>query len=822
MSRSEKHEHPTAHTAWQGNFIRCLFLVLGISVLTRDSAQAQVRSGTISGSVVDSISDEALPGATIQVEGKFIGTVANEAGDFSIYIADFPVTLIVRFIGFQSGFQSFRSAPADPVRFALSPAQLDLPEIVISGENPAINIMRRVIEEKQRWRESFETYRVNAYNRFRMENDTGIVSIWESSTLAFWDKDRGIREISLAQKQTANTEIDELLPAAMFMKNLYDDDIEVAGHTIMGVTHKDALSYYEFSLSGTRAIDEQLVYDIDVKPRSKLGSGFVGSVAVLDSVYALLSAELEPGASFLFPPPIKRLTVRYRQQFSQFGSDVWLPVDLRSSIALDISFGALLSFPTFYIQQFTRLSDFELNVALPDSLYESDNIVAADSTLISTVEIAKLEDLAIPLTVDELAAYETIDSTMTLEKAFKPKGLFARFVEMTSDSSERDERRTRNQGGGIRSGSFIAEHVDMRFAPAAWYNQVEGGHLGGSLALEFKNRIRLTGRAGYQTARKGWTYGGDLRFGRRTWIGFGFLDHVPPRYGSDIQGRFLNSLSVLSSQPDYFDYLHERTGYVSIGTRIPGWRAASAQVTFSDSRHDNEVRNISGGLVGTMDTVIPNGEIDEGTLQSIIFRFAYRGDSVPYGIGGQYTARLDVERSVGGTIVEDEHYTRISGAVVWRIPTFYRRRLLPNTLDFKVTAGTFAGHLPRQRWGTVDGSAILTTFGGLRTRRDRPYEGESYVSFMAEHSFRTILFERLGLQQLVRYGWNLILTGAVARTWISDARVGEYSGLEENPQTLHSELGVSLSGLFGLVRIDYTRRMDAPGYSIGIAVARMF
>ncbi|GMQ82156.1 MAG: DUF5686 and carboxypeptidase-like regulatory domain-containing protein [Rhodothermia bacterium] len=822
MSRSVHQRFLNSQSIWPKTFLLCGTLSLGLLTLTGEAAQAQVRSGTISGSVVSEATNQALPGATIQIEGQYVGTIANEDGDFSIYIADFPVTLIVRFIGYRSSIRTFRSAPSDPVRFALSPSRLDLPEIVISGENPAVNIMRRVIEEKQRWRESFETYRVNAYNRFRMENDTGIVSIWESSTLAFWDKERGIREISLAQKQTANTEIDELLPAALFMNNLYDDDVEVAGHTIMGVTNKDALSYYDFSLSGTRAIDEHLVYDIDVKPRSKLGSGFIGSVAVLDSVFALLSVELEPGASFLFPPPIKNLTVRYRQQFSRFGSDVWLPVDLRSTVALDISFGGLLSFPTFYIRQFTRLSDFELNVALPDSLYESHDIVVADSMLISKLEIAKLEDLAIPLTANEVTAYETIDSTMTLEKSFRPRGLLARFVNVSAGSSERDDGRARSRGGGIQSRSLIAEHVDMRLEPATWYNQVEGLHVGGSLALEIESRIRLTGRAGYQTARKGWTYGGDLRIGRRTWIGVGFLDHVPRRYGSDIQGRFLNSLSVLSSRPDYFDYLHERTGYVSIGTRIPWWRAASAQVTFSDSRHDNEIRNISRGLIGSPDVFIPNSEIDAGTLQSIFLRLSYQEDSVPFGIGGQYTARIDVERSVGGTIVEDGYYTRIGGVVVWRIPTFYRRRLLPNTLDFKLTAGTFSGHLPRQRWGTIDGSAILTTFGGLRTRRERPYEGESYVAFMAEHSFRTILFERLGLQRLVRYGWNLILTGAVARTWISDQRIGEYSDLAENPQTVHSELGVSLSGLFGLVRIDYTRRMDASGYSIGIAVARMF
>ena len=736
----------------------------------------------------------------------------------------------MRFIGYESRVQTFPALPGQPVRFTLSPSLLELPELVVTGENPAINIMRRVIAEKQRWRATFETYKVKAYNRFRLENDTGIVSIWESSTIAFWDKERGIREISLAQKRTANTDIEDLLPAALFMKNLYDDDIEVAGHTIMGVTHKNALDHYTFTLPGTRVIDGKIVYDIDVRPSSKLGSGFTGSVAVLDETYALLSVDLEPGEAFLFPLPIKSLTVRYRQQYSQFGSDVWLPVDLRSSLTLDISFQGLLSFPTFHIEQFTRLSDFELNIPVPDSLYESNEIVAADSTMIAMIEPAKLEDVAIPLTEEELIAYETIDSTMTIARAFKPRGLLARFVNTTDDSSDRRERR-RRRGRSAReadsdaadTGSSIGDYVELSFSEDMWYNQVEGFHLGGGVSLGFDYNITLSGRAGYQTARKGWTYGADVRVGRRRWIEVGYLDHVPRRYRSAVRGRLLNSLSVLFSEPDYYDYFHEERLYVSVGTRIPGLNAATAQITLSDSRHRSEVRNISGAVFGTPSLIIPNAPIDEGSLQSVFLRLRYTGgDSVPYGIGGEYSVQFDVEQSLGGSIVEAGHFIQFSGALAWRIPTFYNRRFLPNTLDFKIVAGTYSGHLPRQRFGIVDGSAILATFGGLRTRKERPYEGESYAAFLAEHSFRTILFERLGLRKLVRYGWNIILTGAVAKTWVSDGRAADLSPAVEITENVHTELGISLSGLFGLVRIDYARRMDASGYTVGITVARIF
>lgn len=512
----------------------------------------------VQGTVLDAATGESLPGATVQIEGTFTGTVANAVGRFSLGVSAFPVSIVTRFIGYESDRRQLQTASSDLIDIHLVPVAIPLPEITVSGEDPAIGIMRRVIEEKARWRNSFDTYKVDAYNRFRLENDSGIVSIWESGTVAFWDRERGTREISVWQRQTDNMDIDELLPAALFVQNLYDDDIDVAGHRFMGVTHPDALSYYDFHLSGTRARDNQLVYDIEVQPKSKLGSGFVGTIAVLDSAYAMLDVDLAPGDAFFFPPPIKGLSVAYRQQFSRFGSDVWLPVDFQLSIRLDISFMGLIAIPTIRIEQISRLSDFELNVQLPDSLYDLDEFIVADSMALATMDIAELEIVPVPLTPREEVAYETIDSTMTLRKAYRPTGLLARFAEVSVGSSDGDDS---GGSGGMGFGSSLS--LDLE--PLLWYNRVEGLHAGLKASRRLAEDFRLTGQVGYETARKGWTYGTSARIGRRTWFEGGFVDHVAQRYESDFLNRFWNSLNVLATQPDYFDYMHERKWYMAGG-----------------------------------------------------------------------------------------------------------------------------------------------------------------------------------------------------------------------------------------------------------------
>ena len=105
----------------------------------------------------------------------------------------------------------------------------------------------------------------------------------------------------------------------------------------------------------------------------------------------------------------------------------------------------------------------------------------------------------------------------------------------------------------------------------------------------------------------------------------------------------------------------------------------------------------------------------------------------------------------------------------WVFSTFYKRRLLPNTLDVGVKAGTFSGDLPYQKTGIVDGAlGLISPYGILRAARGHPYEGEQYIALHAEHNFRTIPFELIGLQPLVERDIGLILFGGAVRTWGPD------------------------------------------------------
>ncbi len=675
----------------------CLLgLVLPLAFVSEAGAQSVIR-----GTIVDAETGEALPAATIQVEGTYRGTITNvdglyELGLDALGLDALPVTLIIRYIGYETERRVLSASSSDLQNFQLRPVVYEAEEVVITGEDPAIRIMREVIERKKVWRAALETYDAIAYNRFAISNDTGIVSIIETVTEAFWDKERGIREVLKARRETSNMEI-EALPAALFVTNLYDDDIEISGHNLMGVTHPDALSEYRFILEGTRRLNDQTVFDISVRPKRRTKSAFVGRVSVLDSAYAMIDVELTPGESFVFPPPLERFDVTYRQQFSNFGGDYWLPVDFRAELELKLSFGFLLSFPSIGIAQVSRFTDYHVNSTTPDSLFEDDDILVVDSASVASDLLLATEGVAVPLSESERIAYVEIDSTLAMSKAFAPSGLLAQFVKV--DTEDNEDRRRRKASSSSRK---LLTNTSV--VPELWYNRVDQFHGGAEVRLDFLRRLTLSGGAGYNIAPDSvdrWTYRvrGKLEVGsaRRAFVEGGYQFGSVTRYDSQLYSRLLNGAAVVLGGADYYDY-YQREGFdVAVGY---GFRWSEATLTFGYRQEDHSSLAKTVAEVPLGDRVLrPNPEIQPGRLKALVGTVSIGDRENTFGAVGRNRLLVQVEQGGG-----DFGYTRFAVVGDLRLPTFFRRRLIPNTLDIHMVAGTRSGELPLQRFGTVEGS----------------------------------------------------------------------------------------------------------------------
>lgn len=801
-------------------FCRVLGVLLGLTFIVSLSAQGQQ---VVHGTVIDAETEAPLPAANVQIEGTYRGTITNRDGVYELRVDEVPATLIVRFIGYETARRTVTAETQGDVEIALQPTTYRMDEIVVTDENPAERIMRQVIERKQQWREALDTYRAEAYNRFTIANDTGIVSILETLTEAYWDDEEGLREVTKGRRQTSNMNVPDALPAALFVANLYDDNVDVAGHELIGVTHPDALRHYDFTLDGTRRRDDQVVYDIRVEPASRLKSGFVGSVAVLDSAYALLEVALRPAQAVRFPPPIQAFEVRYEQQFSNFGGDFWLPVDFRSELVMELRISRLLQFPPFHVQQVSRFGDYDVNVALPDSLFEEDEVITVDSLAIQSDSLIQRPGAGVPLSLSEQTAYDTIDSTMTMQQAFEPAGLLARFISMSgsSDSDGASVSATTGDGGG----TDLSADVD----PVLWYNRVDALH-GGLEGSVDVGRLQLRGQGGYSTGPGGeeaWSYGGGMGvlFGpeRQGVVSVSYAAENVPRVPSERYGRLVNSAYTLLGGEDYFDYYRREGVTARVGYRFD-LLETSVQLEYHDAEHTSLDRSTSYDVVGA-DPLRLNPPIRDGRMRSVAATLRFGDAFNPLQVFGQRRAEVTIEHSSDG-LSSDYDFTIYRLSADWRVETFFQRRFLPNVLDVRVMAGTATGDVPLQRLALVDASmGAYSPFGVLKTLRGQPYQGDEHAGLFWEHNFRTVPFEAAGLDGLAERSWNLIIFGGHARTW---ADLPEGSPTQDIafpiliPDQWHHEVGVSLSGIIGLLRIDLAKRLDAPGLTVGVGAARVF
>ena len=166
-------------------------------------------------------------------------------------------------------------------------------------------------------------------------------------------------------------------------------------------------------------------------------------------------------------------------------------------------------------------------------------------------------------------------------------------------------------------------------------------------------------------------------------------------------------------------------------------------------------------------------------------------------------------------------FTKLSLSANWNLETFFKRRVFSNTFDIQGSAGLLIGDEIPQKLGVVDGALSgFTPFGVLKTRRNRPYVGSRYWTVAAEHNFRSIPFELLGLRVLSDRGWGVILFGGAGYAETDGSTVMNYA--TPGTDNIHTEAGISLNSIFGILRVDFAKRLDAPGNYFGISVPRYF
>jgi hypothetical protein len=98
------------------------------------------------------------------------------------------------------------------------------------------------------------------------------------------------------------------------------------------------------------------------------------------------------------------------------------------------------------------------------------------------------------------------------------------------------------------------------------------------------------------------------------------------------------------------------------------------------------------------------------------------------------------------------------------------------------------------------------------------FSGDSYAILSLEHNFRSVPFLWMNIPFLYKNSVEFIVHCTVAKAW--NAAVS--STASHTTDGIYSEAGFGISRIFGLLRVDYTRRLALPaGSAITFGIAML-
>ena len=313
--------------------MKILVLITGLSFF---SINIFSQTFSISGKIKDKETGSVLVYANVRVLNSSMGTASNLEGEYEIKLSAGKYKLITSYIGFKTDTISVElKSDIKNINFNLLPTNIRLPEVVIlPGENPALEIIRKAIERKKERDKKILSFEFEAYtkgvvktpNEIKAGSNSIDVSIGDNDTLkiggiieneskGYFKKPDNYKEIITARKQTANfPSTINVLTGGRVMQNFYNDEISFLGSYLPGPLADNSLSYYYFYIEETSAIDDKPVYKIHMSPDDESDPGFRGSIYILDKTFDLIKVDLSlnkaanPGGIFD--------TVNVFQQFS--------------------------------------------------------------------------------------------------------------------------------------------------------------------------------------------------------------------------------------------------------------------------------------------------------------------------------------------------------------------------------------------------------------------------------------------------------------------------------------------------------------------------
>ena len=381
-----------------------LFLLLGCCI----SVSAQ----NIQGVVTDSLTNEPIPYLSVFYEGKGVGSITDNDGNYKVETRKGWNKLTFSAVGYVTKVVNIIPGVTKNLNVRMRPDDIMLDEVVVKPKrekysrknNPSVELMKKVIAHKKNNKLSEnDYYQYNKYQKITMSlNDVtpemlekGMykkmpflkdqielceetnkfilpISVDETASQKIYRKHPKSEKTII--KGMSSTGVNELFATGDMLStvlkdvftdvNIYDNDIRLLQYPFISpISSSDAISFYKFYIMDTTFVDKDKCFHLTFVPNNSQDFGFTGHLYVLaDSSYTVKKCTMnlpkKSGVNFVDNMDII-------QEFEQLPNGEW--VLKTDDMIVEMTLMKIMQ--GFQIRRTTRYSDYAFD-ELPQQLFK--------------------------------------------------------------------------------------------------------------------------------------------------------------------------------------------------------------------------------------------------------------------------------------------------------------------------------------------------------------------------------------------------------------------------------------------------------------------
>lgn len=396
----------------------------------------------VQGKVTDAASGDPIPFANVVFKGTSIGATTDFDGNFLIKTQNPTDSVVASYIGYKSRSKVVKRGVQQTINFQLAEDVTNLQEVIIkAGENPAFEILRKVVRNKNNNdKRKLTAYEYDTYTKIEIDVDnlsekfrerkmikriTQVLDsveriagedgkpilplfITESVSKVYYRDNPSLKKEHILKTKISGvgvedgTTVTQMIGSSFQEYNFYQNWLNILGKEFVSPIADGWRIYYDYDLTDSLYIGPDYCYRLDFFPRSPQDLAFTGTLWITKADFALkqIDATMGKQANLNFIDKI-----RIQQELAKTDLGAWVPV--KNRVLIDVE-QVGKSNPGMLAKFYTSNKNIVTNKPRDPGFYERSIELAEDARQEEDKNWDSLRHE--PLTETERNVYKMIDT----------------------------------------------------------------------------------------------------------------------------------------------------------------------------------------------------------------------------------------------------------------------------------------------------------------------------------------------------------------------------------------------------------------------------